>query len=35
MYAGLWYPIIIAALSFLVAALFLDETKGADINRND
>lgn len=35
MYAGLWYPIIIAAVSFLVAALFLDETKGADINRND
>jgi hypothetical protein len=27
--------IIIAAVSFLVAALFLDETKGADINRND
>jgi hypothetical protein len=35
MYAGLWYPIIIAAVSSLVAALFRDETKGADINRND
>ncbi len=35
MHAGLWYPNIIAAVSFLVAAFFLDETKGADINRND
>lgn len=35
MYAGLWYPVSIAIVSFLVAARFLKETKTLDINRND
>jgi MFS family permease len=32
-YSGLWYPIIIAAMSFIVALIFLPETKDRDINR--
>lgn len=32
-YSGLWYPIIIAAMSFVVALLFLPETKDRDISR--
>ncbi|MBV9704383.1 MAG: MFS transporter [Methylobacteriaceae bacterium] len=31
-YAGLWYPIVVAAISFVVALLFLPETKDRDIN---
>jgi MFS family permease len=31
-YSGLWYPIIIAAMSFMVALIFLPETKDRDIN---
>jgi MFS family permease len=31
-YSGLWYPIIIAAMSFFVALIFLPETKDRDIN---
>ena len=31
-YSGLWYPIIIAAMSFIVALIFLPETKDRDIN---
>ena len=30
-YSGLWYPIIIAAMSFIVALIFLPETKDRDI----
>jgi hypothetical protein len=30
-YSGLWYPVIIAAMSFLVALIFLPETKNVDI----
>ncbi|HEY1735907.1 MAG TPA: MFS transporter, partial [Methylovirgula sp.] len=30
-YSGLWYPIIIAAMSFVVGLLFLPETKDRDI----
>jgi hypothetical protein len=30
-YSGLWYPVIIAAVSFVVAAIFLPETKDVDI----
>jgi nitrate/nitrite transporter NarK len=30
-YSGLWYPVIIAAMSFVVAAIFLPETKDVDI----
>ena len=32
-YSGLWYPIIIAAMSFIVALIFLPETKDRDIHR--
>ncbi len=32
-YAGLWYPIGIAAMSFIIGLLFLPETKDNDINR--
>lgn len=31
-YAGLWYPIGVAALAFVVGALFMSETKNNDIN---
>ncbi|MGO9133684.1 MAG: MFS transporter [Methylovirgula sp.] len=30
-YSGLWYPIIVAGMSFVVALLFLPETKDRDI----
>jgi hypothetical protein len=30
-YSGLWYPIIVAAMSFFVALIFLPETKDRDI----
>ena len=32
MYAGLWYPVVITAISVIVALLFMPETKGRDIN---
>jgi MFS family permease len=32
-YAGLWYPIAVSFLTFVVGALFLPETRGADIDR--
>jgi len=32
-YSGLWYPIVIAAMSFIVALLFLPETKDVDITK--
>src|SRR5271168_2092819 len=32
-YSGLWYPIIIAAMSFIVALIFLPETKDVDITK--
>jgi MFS family permease len=32
-YAGLWYPVAIAAMSFVVALIFLPETKDRDITR--
>jgi len=31
LYAGLWYPVSIAAVGFVVTLLFLPETKGRDI----
>jgi hypothetical protein len=34
-YAGLWYPVVIAAVATVVATLFLKETRDLDINRND
>jgi MFS family permease len=30
-YSGLWYPIVVAAFSFVIALLFLPETKDRDI----
>ena len=30
-YSGLWYPIVVAAISFVVALFFLPETKDRDI----
>ena len=35
MYYGLWYPIIIAAVTFVVGTLFIRETKDVDIYAND
>ena len=32
-YSGLWYPIIVASMSFVVALIFLPETKDVDITR--
>ncbi|CAG2149166.1 Sialic acid transporter NanT [Cupriavidus yeoncheonensis] len=34
-YYGLWYPIIIAAITFVIGALFVRETKDVDIYAND
>jgi MFS family permease len=35
MYNGLWYPIIIAAATFVIGTLFIKETKDVDIYAND
>ncbi|MBT2321769.1 MHS family MFS transporter [Variovorax paradoxus] len=35
MYNGLWYPIIIAAMTLVVGTLFIRETKDVDIYAND
>ena len=35
MYNGLWYPIIFAAITFVVGMLFVKETKDVDIYAND
>ena len=35
MYTGLWYPVLIAAASFVIGMLFLKETKDVDIYAND
>lgn len=32
-YSGLWYPIIIGAVTFIVGMLFLTETKDVDITK--
>ena len=34
-YAGLWYPIVIAAMTFIVGLIFVPETKDRDINHID
>ncbi|HTH44784.1 MAG TPA: MFS transporter [Oxalicibacterium sp.] len=34
-YYGLWYPIVIAALTFVIGMLFVKETKDNDIYAND
>jgi len=33
LYAGLWYPVTIAGIGFVVTLLFLPETRGRDITR--
>ena len=35
MFSGLWYPIIIAAITFVVGMLFVPETKDVDIYKYD
>jgi MFS family permease len=32
-YSGLWYPVIIAGMTFVIGTLFLPETKDVDISR--
>jgi MFS family permease len=33
-YSGLWYPIVVACMSFVVGLIFLPETKDVDITRH-
>ena len=35
MYSGLWYPIIIAAMTLIIGTLFIKETKDVDIYADD
>ncbi|MDO8251532.1 MAG: MFS transporter [Rhodoferax sp.] len=35
MYNGLWYPIIVAGMTFVIGMLFVKETKNVDIYAND
>jgi MFS family permease len=35
MYNGLWYPIVIAGITFVIGMLFVKETKDVDIYKND
>jgi hypothetical protein len=35
MYNGLWYPIIIAGMTFVIGMIFVKETKDVDIYAND
>lgn len=35
MYNGLWYPIIVAGMTFVIGTLFIRETKDVDIYAND
>ncbi|SDV51566.1 MFS transporter [Chitinasiproducens palmae] len=34
-YSGLWYPIVIAVITFVIGMLFIKETKDVDIYEND
>jgi hypothetical protein len=34
-YSGLWYPIIVAGMTFVIGTLFLPETKDRDIYADD
>jgi hypothetical protein len=34
-YSGLWYPVIIAAMTLVVGTLFLRETKDVDLTAQD
>jgi hypothetical protein len=33
-YAGLWYPIVFASITFVVGLIFMPETNKVDIARN-
>jgi hypothetical protein len=35
MYSGLWYPVVIAAVTFVIGMIFVKETKDVDIYVND
>ena len=35
MYNGLWYPIVVAAMTFVIGMLFIRETKDVDIYARD
>ena len=35
MYNGLWYPVIVASMTFIIGALFVPETKDKNIYAND
>ncbi|MBB6249979.1 MFS transporter [Nitrospirillum iridis] len=35
MYAGLWYPIIIAAITFVIGLLFVKETKDVEVSHDN
>ena len=35
LYFGLWYPIVIASLTFIIGLLFVPETKDRDIYAGD
>jgi hypothetical protein len=35
MYNGLWYPIVIASMTFVIGMLFVPETKDVDIYKHD
>jgi hypothetical protein len=34
-YSGLWYPIIIASMTFIIGMIFIKETKDVDIYADD
>jgi hypothetical protein len=34
-YYGLWYPVIVAAMTFVIGMLFIRETKDVDIYARD
>ena len=34
-YNGLWYPVLVAAITFVVGMLFVPETKDVDIYQHD
>jgi MFS family permease len=34
-YSGLWYPIVVAGMTFIIGLLFVPETKDRDIYKND
>jgi hypothetical protein len=35
MYNGLWYPIIIAGMTFIIGTIFIRETKDVNIYADD